>query len=185
MRIKFTDPCPDGQPNGKSLLNKSKLKYTTKKGGSIVCPYGGTVSKVNSNSVVIKHVINGEDWESDLSGFIPTVSMSQKIHEGRQIGYTTDGTFTFDVNPNVNVEELLSFGVSSSMVQGKSSEGENVPPKYKSTDDPLKGLLKMFLSPVTFAQNALNLKSNDLSEQEIEEKSTLIKEEINRMKKLF
>ena len=38
----------------------------------------------------------------------------------------------------------------------------------------------MFLSPVTFAQGALNL-----DEQEIQEKTTLIKEEINRMKKLF
>lgn len=180
MKIKFTDPCPDGESIGKSFLNKSKIKYTTKKGGSIVCPYQGTVSKVNSNSVVIKHVINGKDWESDLSGFIPTVSMSQKIHEGRQIGYTTDGTFTFDVNPNVNVDDLLSFGVNSSTIQGKSSEEENGPNNYKSTDDPLKGLLKMFLSPVTFAQGALNL-----DEQKIEEKSTLIKEDINRMKKLF
>jgi hypothetical protein len=181
MRIKFTDPCPDGQSIGKSLLNKSKVKYTTQKGGSIVCPYQGTVSKVNSNSVVLKHSINGEDWESELSGFIPTVSANQQIHEGRQIGYTINGTFTFDVNPNVNVEDLLSFGVNSSMIQGKSSKEDNSgSKKYNSSDDPLKGILKMFLSPVTFAQGALNL-----DEQEIQEKTTLIKEEINRMRKLF
>ena len=42
------------------------------------------------------------------------------------------------------------------------------------------------LSPFSFIRGALNLnKSKGLDEQEIQEKTTLIKEEINRMKKLF
>ena len=185
MNIKFENPCPNGTPEGTSFLNKSKLKFTTKSGDSIVSPYEGKVTKTGRDSVEITHKIGSDKWVSTLEGFYPTVTNSQIVHQGRQIGLTKNGKFTFDISPNVNVEDLISGGVNSSTIQGKSSEEENNPPEYKSTDDPLKGLLKMFLSPVTFAQSALNLKSKDLNEQEIEEKSTLIKEEINRMKKLF
>jgi hypothetical protein len=180
MRIKFENPCPDGTPEGTTFLNKSKLKFTTKSGDSIVSPYEGKVTKTGSDSVEITHKIGGDKWVSTLDGFYPTVTHSQIVHQGRQIGRTKNGKFTFDISPNVNVEDLISGGVNSSTMIGKSSEEENGPNKYKSTDDPLKGLLKVFLSPVTFAQGALNL-----DEQEIQEKTTLIKEEINRMKKLF
>ena len=175
MRIKFENPCPNGTPEGTTLLNKSKLKFTTKSGDSIVSPYEGKVTKTGRDSVEITHKIGSDKWVSTLEGFYPTVTNSQIVHQGRQIGRTKNGKFTFDISPNVNVEDLISGGVNSSTIQGKSSDEENDPPEYKS-----KGLLKMFLSPVTFAQGALNL-----DEQEIQEKTTLIKEEINRMKKLF
>jgi hypothetical protein len=181
MKIKFTNPCPTGVSEGKTFLNKSKLKYSTQKGDKIICPYNGDISKVNSNDVVIKHVVNNQEWESKLSGFYPTVRKGEKVSEGHQIGFTINGTFTFEVNPSVNVEELISFGVNSSKYHGKSSDKTNDGNKsnYKSNDSALDGLLKIFLSPVSFVQGALNL------EQEVIEKSNIIKEDINNIKKLF
>lgn len=189
MNIKFTDPCPDGVLEGSSFLNKSKLKYETKKGGKILSPYNGVITKSGNDYVVIKHNINGEEWESKLKDFRVTVDTNQKVMEGKQIGFTLDGTFTFDVNPNVNANDLITIGVNPSKYNGKSIKddddnlGRN---KSNSSDDPLKGVLKMFLSPVTFVQGALNLnKHSKLSEQEVNEKLGLIKEDITRMKKLF
>ena len=77
--------------------------------------------------------------------------------------------------------ELISFGVNSSKYHGKSSDKTNDGHKsnYKSNDSALDGLLKIFLSPVSFVQGALNL------EQEVIEKSNIIKEDINNIKKLF
>jgi hypothetical protein len=178
--IKFTNPCPSGVSEKKSFLNKSKLKYSTQKGDKIICPYNGKITKVNSDSVVIKHVINSDEWESKLSGFYPTVSTNDKVYQGKEIGFTINGTFTFEISPNVNVEELISFGVNPSKYHGKTSKessGKSV--KSNSNDDALSGLLKIFLSPVSFVQGALNL------EQEVIEKTSLIKEDINRIKKLF
>ena len=181
MMIKFTNPCPSGVSEGKSFFNKSKLKYSTQKGDKIICPYNGNITKVNSDSVVIKHVINSDEWESKLSGFYPTISANDKVYQGKEIGFTTNGTFTFEISPNVNIEELISFGVNSSKYQGKTSkESSSNTNKYKSNDDALKGLLQVFLSPVSFVQGALNV-----NEEELEVKSTLIKEDINRIKKLF
>ena len=185
MNIKFENPCPNGTPEGSSFLNKSKLKFTTKSGDNIVSPYEGKVTKIGHDSVEITHKIGSDKWVSTLEGFYPTVTNSQIVHQGRQIGQTKNGKFTFDISPNVNVEDLISGGVNSSNFKSKDTESHDNDEEYKSKDDVLKGLLKIFLSPVTFAQGALNLKSKDLNEQEIEEKSTLIKEEINRMKKLF
>jgi len=180
MNIKFENPCPNGTPEGTSFLNKSKLKFTTKSGDNIVSPYEGKVTKTGRDSVEITHKIGSDKWVSTLEGFYPTVTNSQIVHQGRQIGLTKNGKFTFDISPNVNVEDLISFGVNSSNFKSNDSNSHGNDEEYKSTDDPLKGLLKIFLSPVTFAQGALNL-----DEQEIEEKTKLIKEDINRMKKLL
>jgi len=177
MNIKFENPCPNGTPEGTSFLNKSKLKFTTKSGDNIVSPYEGKVTKTGRDSVEITHKIGSDKWVSTLEGFYPTVTNSQIVHQGRQIGLTKDGKFTFDISPNVNVEDLISLGVNSSNVKSNDTNNDE---EYKSKDDALTGLLKIFLSPVTFAQGALNL-----DKQKIDENTKLIKEEINRMKKLF
>ena len=52
-------------------------------------------------------------------------------------------------------------------------------------DDSDTAMNNIMLSPFAFIRGALNLNKKGLDEQEIQEKTTLIKEEINRMKKLF
>jgi hypothetical protein len=180
MIVKFTNPCPNGISEGTSFLNKSKLKFKTQTGDFILCPYDGKVTKVDRNSVEITHKIEGKKWVSILEGFNPNVTPNQLLREGKQIGYTINGKFTFDISPNVNIEDLISIGVNSSNYKSNDNNLHNGRENDKSTDDPLKGVLKVFLSPLTFVQGALNL-----DEQEINEKTTLIKEDIDRIKKLF
>jgi len=183
MRLQFTNPCPDGESLGGSFLNKSKIKYNTKKGDSILCPYNGKVTKYSKNSITITHNISNEEWESELSGFYPDVSLNQNVHTGRQIGYSKDGVFTFEVSPSVNLEDLLSYGINSSSYHGKSNNNKK---DNDSIDDSDTAMYNVMLSPFSFIRGALNLnKSKGLNEQEIQEKTTLIKEDINRMKKLF
>jgi len=183
MKLQFTNPCPSGESLGGSFLNKSKIKYNTKKGDSILCPYDGEVTKYSKDSITITHNISKEEWESELSGFYPDVSLNQNVHAGRQIGHSKDGVFTFEVSPSVNLEDLLSYGIDSSNYHGKSENKKN---KKDSMDDSHTALNNIMLSPFAFIRGALNLnKSKDLNEQEIEEKTKLIKEDINRMKKLL
>lgn len=183
MRLQFTNPCPDGESLGSSFLNKSKIKYNTSKGNPILCPYNGKVTKYGKNSITITHNINNDEWESELSGFYPEVSLNQNVHTGRQIGYSKDGVFIFEVTPNVNLKDLLSYGINSSNYHGKSSNNRK---ENDSIDNSDTAMYNIMLSPLSFIRGALNLnKSRGLDEQEIQEKTTLIKEEINRIKKLF
>ena len=185
MKLKFTNPCPNGESLGSSFLNKSKIKYSTERGNAVLCPYDGKIIDVNSNSVTITHNIKGDEWESELSGFYPDVKPNQQIYGGKQIGFTKDGQLSFEVTPSVNLEELLSTGINSSSYYGKSSK-DNEEKRNRSTDSVDSGMYNILLSPFTFINTALKLnKSKDLNEQEVQEKTTLINEEISRMKKLF
>jgi hypothetical protein len=193
MIIHFDNPCPSGVLKT-SYFNKNKVTYDTQFGENVINPYDGVITTVKSDKVVIKHVVNSEDWESEIKNFRPNVAVKQRIFQGRPIGITIDGTLSFEVTPDVDVKELITIGINSSKVHGKKvsdddddDDDENSrSEKYVSKDDPLKGILKMFLSPVTFAQGALGLNKKDgLNESTLEEKTQLIKEDIDRMKKLF
>jgi hypothetical protein len=182
MIIKFDNPCPSGTLEGSSFLNKSKVKISTENGYEVVSPYEGVVTKITSDSITLKHNVHGNKWESELNGFRPILSLNQHVFAGKQIGYAKSGKLTYDVDPNVNVVDLITVGVESSKFQGNNSNEERPPSDSKT---PMDALLKMFLSPVTFVNGALNLNKKGFNEQEIQEKTTLIKEDINRMKKLF
>jgi hypothetical protein len=182
MIIKFDNPCPSGTLEGSSFLNKSKVKISTEEGDEVVSPYEGKVTKMTSDSLTITHNVQGDKWVSKLNGFHPILTLNQHVFKGKQIGYAKNGKLTYDVEPNVNVTDLLTIGVESSKYQGKNSNEEPPPSDSK---DPLDALLKVFLSPASFVNGALNLNKKGLNEQETQEKTTLIKEEINRMKKLF
>ena len=186
MIIKFDNPCPSGTLEGSSFLNKSKVKISTENGYEVVSPYEGVVTKITSDSITLKHNVHGNKWESELNGFRPILSLNQHVFAGKQIGYAKSGKLTYDVDPNVNVVDLITVGVESSKFQGNNSDdgfhNKRTPSDSKT---PMDALLKVFLSPATFVNGALNLNKKGLDEQEIQEKTILIKEDINRMKKLF
>ena len=188
MIVKFINPCPNCTLDGSSFLNKSKVKFSTEKGFEVVSPYNGKITNVTPNGITIKHIVHDEEWVSELKGFYPNVSVNQHVFGRKQIGYTKSGKLSFKVSPNVNVEDLITIGINTSKHYGKKSDDDKSSNRRMSSsnDDSMDSLLSVFLSPVSFVQGALNLnKSKDLNEQEIEEKSKLIKEDINRIKNLF
>lgn len=181
MKVKFQNPCPSGTLEGSSLLNRSKVKISTENGHDVVSPYDGKVTKITSDSVTIIHHVSDKKWISDIDGFRPDVTLNQHVFKNKRIGQSKNGNLKFEVSPNVNLTDLITIGIDSTKTQNDTE-----PPKdSERTNDPIDDALKVFLSPISFIRGALNLNKKGLDEQEIQEKTTLIKEEISRMKKLF
>lgn len=195
MTIKFTNPCPSGKLEGSSFFNKSKLTFETSQGGQIISPYDGVVTESSSDRVVITHIISGEQWESKLKNFRTYVSKGKKVREGDAVGLTDNGKFTFEVSPSVDAEKLITIGIESFKVSGaKKIDSDEIDPETgnkrerereqekRASDD----LLKVFFSPFDFAQGALGLDDDKKSfREETQRKMGLIKEDIDRIKKLF
>lgn len=188
MIVTFTNPCPSGNLEGSSFLNKSKLTFETTKGGQILCPYDGVVKSSTSNEAIIVHNVLGNEWTSTLKNFRCNVIKGRKVREGDYVGLTDEGEFTFKVNPSVDAEKLITIGVDVNKTSKKSDDGTDGETNFTNTrnqgDDAADDFLKIFLSPFDFAQGALNLNKKKINE-DTQVKIDLINEDIDRMKKLF
>ena len=189
MKINFTNPCPDCTLKGSSILNKSKLKFETESGDSVVSPYNGFVINKSNSSVVIQHLIDGVELTSTIKNFKPNVNKGFKAVQGRPIGYATGDELTFEVDPNLNAEQLIKFGVivDKNKLMKKPKEKEKEKTFNNSKSGPADHLMDLFLTPFNFAKDAFHYKpkKKEKDDEELNETYRLVKEDIDRIKKLF
>ena len=210
MRVTFTNPCPTGTIA--FSISNTKIKFDTVRGEDVLSPYEGVIHTYRNDNLTIMHDIDGNSWESIIKNVRARVIPGNRVRRGEQIGFTSQDKLVFEVSVGgsnlSNLEDLITRGIDSRSVNiqnpspnqddtdnddtDNDEDGENnnkveTPPKdYKPNladkDLASKGIMKMLLSPISFAQSALNLKSDKNS---LYESNDLIKEEINRIKKLF
>ena len=209
MRVIFTNPCPTGTIS--YTFSSSKIKYDVTRGTSIVCPYDGVVHTNRNDVITILHDIDGDSWESILTDIRPIVGVGQTVRKGSLIGATTLDKFKFEVSvigggKLSNLETLITTGIESRNVKpivrpddddsdnddddsdNDNDDDDDDDDNYTPTKDATRGFLKMLLSPISFAQGALGLNSDSNRRglrEETQRKIDLIKEDIDRMKKLF